>query len=106
MNNEVAMRICDGVAHFDEQRQLGAQVQFGRIYIDGCSVDVLHHQVGLALSGVACVEQTRDSGMSQVGENLALAQEAAAEGRFLAAIAEQLDGDALLDFSIGAMCEV
>jgi hypothetical protein len=65
------------------------------------AVDVLHHDVRLAVVGLAAVEQMRDVGMVELRQDLALLAQAALPvlGR---KAADQLDRDALLEAAVGA----
>ena len=44
--------------------------------IEGQAFDVFHHEVGFAGRSDAAVEQARDAGMLEVGEDLAFAEKA------------------------------
>ncbi len=77
MQDEVAVRVLHGFADAEKQLQPLRRRQLPRtaIRVDGLSLHVLHDVVRLALAGDAGVEQPRDAGMIERGENLALALE-------------------------------
>jgi len=64
-------------------------------------LDQLHHEVGPAVGGLAAVEQARDAGMVEAGEDLPFASEAAQDLRRVHAALDQLQGDAPLEAAVG-----
>ena len=79
MDDEVGVRVVDGVANLPEQREPRAQVEalLAAIRRDRRALDELHHEVGFAARRHAAVDERHDIRMSQRRENLALGAEAA-----------------------------
>ena len=98
------MGVADGLAHGQEQAEAVAQVQVapGAPGVDGHTVDELHHQVGPAVGSHATVQQPRDVGMVQVGQDLALGAEAAQHLLAVHAPAHQLQRHLLAVLVVGA----
>lgn len=65
-------------------------------------VDELHHQVWLAVVGYAAVEQRRDAGMAEPGQDLALGLEAANREGCAGVRMEELHRDALPELVVRA----
>ena len=106
MDDEVAMRVGHGVADEQEEAEPAREIERGRVRVDRLPVDVLHHEIRLAFAGVAGIEEPGDVGMSEGRENLAFAQEAVVERGLGAAIAEELDRNALPEFAIGTVGDI
>src|SRR5581483_4992904 len=98
MDDEVAMRIGDGVAGLQEQVEHTAQVQAGAIFIDRRALDVLHHKIWLAIGAAAGVQQARNAGVIEGSEDAPLAQKTRAKCRRTRSGPYKLDGNALLHF--------
>src|SRR5450432_1167074 len=98
----VAMRERSGFANLNEQSQPLREAGFMQraVFGDRAAFDVFHDHVQAAIFSDATVVQTRDSRMFQSRQNLPLCLKALRlAGRFSL---QQLDGDALLEFPIGA----
>ena len=52
------------------------------------------------------IQHTGDSRVVERGENLALQKETVMEGWLIAPVPQELDGGALLNFSVSALCQV
>jgi hypothetical protein len=70
------------------------------------AIDVLHHQVKLAVFSDTAVQHPCDIGMTETGENLALLAEPLAEKVGHKGQVNQFDGDLLLKLPVGAMREI
>src|SRR5262249_22512885 len=70
------------------------------------AVDVLHDQVRLAQRGAATVEQSRDVGVNEAGEDLALLEESPQDVARGECRPEQLDRDLLLVLTIIARGQI
>jgi hypothetical protein len=102
VHDEVTVRVLDGLAHGLEEPEPGADAQPERRAVggDGFAVDELHHQVRPPVGCGPAVQEPRDVGVFQPGQDLALLAEAALQ-RFACDLpANQLDGDALLELVV------
>ena len=78
-----------------------AHAQFGSVDIDGFSIDVFHHQIGLAIRVMTGIQQPGDIGMRQRSQNLLLCQEAlAAELRGVRSRFNEFHGYLLRDLTV------
>src|SRR5687767_3628978 len=68
--------------------------------------DVLHHEERHPVLARTAVEQARDVRMLERGENLPFGAEAAEQGVDVEPSLDELEGDALLILSVGALREV
>ena len=98
MDDEVAVRIRDGVAGLCEEFSalIGAQVVPVGVVRDGLAVHEFEGEVGEALLGDAAIVETRDAVVFEAGEDLPLGREAAGEdiaGGQQGARREQLERD-------------
>ena len=68
----------DSLGDFEEQLELrsGVELMFRAVLVDGEAVDVLEDEVGAAIGGDAAIEEARDAGVGEAGEDLALLAEA------------------------------
>src|SRR4051812_36841496 len=67
---------------------------------------VLHHEVRQAIVRRACVQQTRDIGMIEPGQDVSLRGKTAQNFLGIGAAFQDLDRHFLLELSIGARCQV
>ena len=81
MDDAVLMCVLDGAAQLSEQRQPRRQLETPRRTVAGqrLSVDVLHHQVGPSVGGLAHVEERDDVRVREPREDLPLRQESLAD---------------------------
>ena len=81
MHDQVLVCVLNGAADVQEQLQARAQVELLpiAIAIERLAMHVLHDEVGLAFLGFAGIDQPRDVGVIQAGEDLPLGAEAQAE---------------------------
>jgi len=108
MHDEVLVREVDGAE--DDAKKLDAladgELARGAVLVDGLAFDVLGDEVGNAVIGLAGVEQLDDGGVIEDGEGLALVLEAAEDVVVKETGANELEGDTLAEFAIGALGEV
>src|SRR5262249_59609152 len=83
-------------------RELMAVAEFG----DGGAIDVLHHKIRQAVFIHAAVEQARDVGMIERGQNLSLVAEAAQDVVGIHSALDQLDGHLLPILIISASRQI
>ena len=106
MHDQVLVGVADRIQNRVEQAQALRQprrVACG-VVEQGQTIDMLECKPGLALLGLAAIEQVRDVGMIEAGEDLSfLTQAAQAVGGRKAA--QDLDRDALLEAAIDALGE-
>ncbi len=78
VHDQVGVRVGDRRQHVEEQphARLDAQAPRVAVAVDALAVDVLEHQVRLAVRRDAGVDQLRDVRVAQPGEDAALAPEA------------------------------
>src|SRR5262249_32977634 len=105
MNDEMLMRVADGVAHVLEEREPVVERERSPVAVPGDrhAVDELHRKVGKPARGDATVDQPRDVRMLEQGEDPPLLEKAANEpgGR----MPDQLERDALVEETIVALAE-
>ncbi len=79
MDNHAAVRIVDGRTRIQKNFEAVAHGQRSRFAVlqQRLAFDELHDEVGQPGSGGAAVDQARDIGMFQAGQNLTLVTEAA-----------------------------
>src|SRR5262245_32464436 len=100
----MAVRVLHRIADVGDERgtgrhrQAAAPAPFG----DRGALDVLHHEVRTPVGRDPAVEESRDAGMLQPGENLPLGEEPPED----LAARHDLDGNALLELPVGALAEV
>src|SRR5580692_963850 len=104
MDDQPLMRILHGRADRREEFETFGNWQVARIAIfgDGLAFDQLHYKVRDALFSRAAVEQARDVGVIQSGENLSLILEAADDEIGVLAGAHQLDRNLFAVLIVGA----
>ena len=78
MHDQIAMGIRNRRTNLAEQLQDFAQrrLAFRQVTVDGDAVDVFHHQEGPAIRGGSAVQEPRDVGVFQAGQDLALLAQA------------------------------
>src|SRR5690606_18439395 len=105
MDDEVAVRVLDGVANPAEQLDAPPHRNSHALAVrrDGFPVDVLHREVGTAVDVRAAVEEARDEGMFEPREDLTFAPEAREHRGIARAGPHDLQGDTLLELAVGAL---
>ncbi len=100
------MRIRHGGAHLAEERETVSQRQavLAAVRVETFALDVFHHEIRLARRCHGPAVETRDVGMGQRGEHLALVAEAACQAALVQAALEQLDGDR--PFQLGVLRQI
>ena len=88
----ILVRVLHRLAHREEQPQTLRYRKRSGIFQQRSAVHILHHEVWQACFGCATVEQTRDVGMLQAGQDLPFRPEAAERGIRIGAPLDQLDG--------------
>ena len=108
VDDEVAVRVVDGVADLPEEAQafVDGRVPLVAEAVDGQPLDVLHDEVGEPVLGRPAVEQARDVWVVQGGENLALVAEAAEDEVRVHPALDELDGDAAAELAVVALGHV
>ncbi len=78
VDDQVTMRIPDGLADLDEQPDAGVDAEFVVLGIrrDGLALDVLHHQIRHVVADAA-IDEPRDARVLEAGQDLALPLELA-----------------------------
>ena len=104
MHDQVGMRVADRFADLAEQVEAGGDVELARLAITGdrLAVDVFQREVGLPVLVDAGIQQARDVGMGEAGEDFAFAVEALAQAGIGQPGAQQLQCDLALVQAIGA----
>src|SRR5205085_5132763 len=99
MDDEAPMRVLHGVTELQEETQLRFDRQRVRpaVIVDRSSVDILHCKKRNAVDRPA-VEETRDMGMLERCENLALLAETAEKCFCPRVASHQFDRNALFEF--------
>src|ERR1700676_5511603 len=72
------------------------------ILVQRAALDVLHHEVRAAVLGRAAIEQPRDVGMREAGQDLPLVAEVPQDLLRIHAPSDQLERDLLLKMTVGA----
>ena len=108
MDNQVLMRVRDRSADLAEQVEpvSNRQLMSAAIFVDWLTIDVLHDEIWGAFTGCPTVEQARDVGVLEAGENLPFVAETLEHRLGLHAALDQLDRDAHLELRIGALAEI
>jgi hypothetical protein len=76
------------------------------VFVERFTIDVLHHQIGLAIFAMPCVKESRDIGMRQHRQNLAFGTKALSDGLVLDTCSQELDRDLLADLAIDAFSKI
>ena len=106
MHHEVLVGVLHRVADLAEECEATARCFSARavaVGVDRCSVDVLHDVVRQAVVRDAAVEQARDVGMVEAGEDVSLAAEPLGEEADVAGVTHHLERDASLEGAVGAL---
>src|SRR5262249_1975051 len=95
VNDEVAVCMFDSRAYWQEEPQpfLNCQFLLFCVFRDPDAFDVLHHKVWSAIVRRAAVEEARNIGVLELGQNLALAPEPAQDEIGIETRPNQLDCD-------------
>jgi hypothetical protein len=103
MDDQILVRVSDRGADTLEQLQaLGdRQVPSIAVLVDRLALDELHDEVGQAVVGRPSVEQARDVGVIESGQDLALAAESLDDVVRVQPAPEDLDRDTLLERVVG-----
>ncbi len=104
MNGEMAMRVFHRVADLEEEVEAltDAEVVGPAIRRDRNAVDEFHDEVRITAGGGAGIQDRRDVGVIELGENAALVLKAAEEEIVDVVVAEDLDGDAFFEAAVGS----
>src|SRR5215831_10205238 len=97
VNDKALVSKLDGRAHLAEEFHALNDVQAVRVavLVDACAIDKLHYKVRMAVAGSTCVQQPRNVGMIEAGENLAFVLETPQLAGFETPVAKDLDGQLL-----------
>jgi hypothetical protein len=79
MDDEIAVRVLDGLAHLAEQAEAPGEVERVRfaVLVQRHALDQFHHEVRRPLVGHPAAEQPGDVWVAQTGQGFALPREAA-----------------------------
>ena len=107
--NDVAIvrvlnRIEDGKAQMNALD--GRQAVVVGVAIDASATDVLHHEIWQSIGRRAAIEERRDVGMRERGENLTFVPESADDQFGIHPAADHLDGDAALEDLVDAASQI
>ncbi len=93
MDHQIAVGVGNGLAHFEKKAAalLDGRVAIAEPGVDGLLLHVFQHQVGAALRSASAVDQPRDVGVVEIGENLALAPEPVEQLGRVQAVPDQLE---------------
>lgn len=105
MDDEAPMRHCHGVGDRDQQLEAGAQRGAARPapLSQGLALDSLESEVRSPIGGDAAVEEARDIGVLEAGENLPFAQEAPEDLFGVHAAFEELQRHELVELTVRAL---
>ena len=109
VHHQIAVRVLDGRADLQEQREPGAKrrVRAAAVLRDRLAVHVLHGEVRqAAVLGDTTVEQARNPGVLEAGQDLTLSNQPFALELAMRAVAMQLDRHLLLELAVGALGEI
>ena len=108
VDHQVAVGERDRLANLAEQCAAlrDAQLSFRTPGVDGLSLDVFENEEGAAVKARPAIEKARDVGMIEHGENLAFLTEAFQHCVRVDAALDQFDGDLLVEFIVGAGCQI
>src|SRR3954469_23761231 len=106
MDHHVAVQIADGSAYLEKQSDLLPKTKPCGIDVDGCSFNVLHDEVRLAVLAMTGVQQTGDVGMRERGQDLSLRQKPLAQLGAVGAGPQKFHGDALRHLTIDSLRRV
>ena len=108
VHHQVLVRVLHRGADLAEEVDPGVEPQAVpvAVLVDGRALDVLHDQVRPAVVGRAAVQQARDAGVVEGGQDLAFGAEPGREVGAVRPVAQDLEGDLLLVGVVGAHREV
>ena len=108
MHDQVTVRVLDRRANAYEQLETLAHEQGAAVavVVDGLAIDMLHHQVRRSVVELPAVDQTRDGGMGECGEDVPLAVQPAAQAGMQGGVVQYLDGHRLLVLGIVALAAI
>ena len=97
--------VRDGAKHFENERNpfADAELSVVAILIDRLAIDVLEHEIRLAVGRDARIDEVRDIGMSDAGEDVGLATESRV--RAAETNRQQLDGRESFELTIATLGE-
>jgi hypothetical protein len=106
VDDQVAMRVVDRLAHLQEERQPIVQAGMPALAMldDGFAAHVLDHSPQPAVRRGAAIQQARDAGMVQGRERLPLGMKARDVRRGVAV--QQLQGDGQVEHAIGTRSRI
>ena len=97
MDDEVAVGVLDGLADFEKEREdLVARTALA-VGVDGDAVDQLEYEIGTTVFGFAAIDEAGDEGVLEAGKGLTLLLEASASVVGVEAVADDLEGDLLME---------
>ena len=103
------IRVCtgDGIEHIEHETHaiIGRDSPAVTVFVDTDAFHVLEHEIGLTDLADSGVEQARDVGMRELGEDVALAAESVFRTAADQCKIEQLDCHLPLESTIGPVCE-
>src|SRR5690348_11271313 len=100
------MSVRNGFGDLKKEFELLANGKSSAVRVDLHSIDILHDEEWPALFGMARVEQMRDAGVAQEGQNLTLTNEPAPQVRPVGFQAQDFHRDLMLHLAVGALGEV
>src|SRR5438270_5213242 len=103
MNDQLAMRMSDRVAHAQEKRELAAQIQGRGVSINRDPVHILHDEIRLAVAGMARIYHAGDKRMIQIRKQLAFPEEPVAPGGPIGSGSKDFDRNLLLNLAVSAL---
>ena len=108
MHYQMPVRVSRGLAHLLEEPQPRRHVEpsLAAIFINRRARDVFHHEVGHSVFGRAAVEQPRDVGVIERGQNLPLGAKTAQHLVAFRSAFEELDGDLFFILPVGALGQI
>jgi hypothetical protein len=107
MDDQVGVRVSDGLEHVEEQAQPRLDAQRARvaILVDGLAVDVLENEIGLPGLRDARVDQMRDAWVSEPREERAFAPEPLFAGAIDQRDVQELDRGLTFEAAVTAVGE-
>lgn len=102
MNDQALMCVRNTGTNKQKEFQPLPQLDLFAVEVDGCSMNVLHHQIRLAALGMPGVDQVNDRGMLERCEHLPFGQEPIAPNGALLFGAQNFDRYLEPDLAIGA----
>ncbi len=103
MHHQVPVQVADSVAYLQKERNDLPYANPGSVCIEWFSLDVFHHQIGLAVFAMTRVEQPTDVGMRYGRQNLALREKAASQGGIVRPEPHEFHCNSLGYFSVNAL---